>query len=307
MTDLFVSRHERYLLGGIARHWEIVTVTWRRGFLRTAKVITLRAHEEAGIDQAALLRTLVALPSARFLEELTLGAASVHETGVADAMVDALVWAGPRPTLRKLVFVTDQNEEMLSWTETGPLERLWPLVPKLATLDLCAGNISIGVVDLPALARLRVETCHLAADHLDALSRSTLPALRSLELWFGNAALLDATVAFLASPVLADVHELGLVNTSFTDELADALVRSPRLPQLELLDLSHGTLTDAGALAIARAHSDGRAPRLRAIDVSESYLTEDGIAALRATRLAIRSADQRTADDDGLRYCAVGE
>lgn len=297
------AKHERYLLGGLPKYDEVVTYSWRRGWLASAQVATKRAHEEAGISQAALVATLMALPSARFLEELTLGAPSLHERGVPEAVIDALVAAGPRTTLRVLAFTSDRGEEMLSWTVTGPLERALPLYPNLAALDITAGYLSLGALELPKLARLRIETCGLSEDNLQSLAAARLPALTALELWFGKRDALDLAMAVVEAH--ARVPELGLVNTSFTDELAAALAASPSLPNRERLDLSRGTLTDRGALELARAHRDGRAPRLVAVDVRENYLTADGIAALHSTGLEVRSEDQR--DLDGDRYCAVWE
>jgi uncharacterized protein (TIGR02996 family) len=304
--DELVARHERYLLGGLPKHFEIVSYTWRRGWLRTAKVMTKRAHEEAGISQAALVTTLLALPSSRFLEMLTLGAASVHEDGVPEAVIDALVATGPRPTLRTFAFETDGEEEMLSWTTTGPLDRALPLYPNLTTLDLDAGEVVLGTLALPMLARLRIQTCGLTEDNLRSIIAAKLPLLRTLELWFGEHPMLDLAMAAVeAHPHITD---LGIVNTSFTDELAAALAVSPSLAHRERLDLSRGTLTDAGALELARARADGRAPRLTAIDVSACYLTGDGIAALQRAGLDVSANDQRTVEEEGgTRYVDVWE
>ena len=195
---------------------------------------------------------------------------------------------------------------MLSWTTTGPLERVWSLYPGLTSLDITAGNVSLVDFHLPALERLRIETCYLTLDNIAALANAELPALRSLELWYGEVSALGPTLALVDS--LAHVTELGIVNTTFTDELAEALSRSPVLARIEVLDLSRGTLTDAGALAIANAHAEGRAPKLRAVDIRECYLTETGVAALEACKLAVRSNEQRQVEEGTTeRYCAVWE
>ncbi|MDQ3369860.1 MAG: TIGR02996 domain-containing protein, partial [Myxococcota bacterium] len=310
-----LDRHERYFLGGLARHDEVVTCTWRRGFLRTAKVVTTRVHEEAGIAQAPLVRTLLDLPSARFLEELTVGCASIHEEGVAEALIEAMVASGPRPTLRRLAFTTYLDEEMLSWTSTGPLGALWPLYPHLTSLELTAGGLDLGDVDLPHLARLRIETCGLTWENLQAIVRASLPALRELELWFGasdpDAPLTSGIAALLASPPIDGVTRLGFVNTDLTDELVAELVATPHLARLTHLDLSRGTLSDAGGQLLGRALADGLAPQLRSLDVGECYLTAAGLEALRAGGLAVRGADDQREPEpyDGVqrRFVSVSE
>jgi hypothetical protein len=92
-----------------------------------------------------------------------------------------------------------------------------------------------------------------------------------------------------------------LINAGFTDEIVAALVRAPIAARLEALDLSRGTLSDAGAAELARA----ALPRLAHLDVSESYLSAATIAALSAAFPTVIAASQKP--DDGDRYPSVLE
>ena len=311
-ANRILRKHERYLLGGLAAHDEIVDVTWRLGFIERAQVIVRRAHEDASIEQAAIVRTLLALPSSRFLRELELGIASIHEETAGAELLAALVEAGARPTLRRLRLFFDPEEEMLSWTYTGDLGPLWSLYPNLATLDITAGSIELGRIDLPVLATLRIETCALSSDNATAVLEAKLPALRQLELWFGDPER-GATAGIAHAQALLQapwkLESLGLVNTAFTDELCELLAAAPLVAQLRRLDLSRGTLTDDGARTLANLLGE-RAPQLETLDVSNGYLTDDGIAVLEALDIEIIADDQRQAelyDGEYRRYVAVGE
>ncbi|MDF2693715.1 MAG: hypothetical protein K0S65_2098, partial [Labilithrix sp.] len=309
-----LDEHERYFLGDLARHEASVKLEWRLGFIRAATVMVLREQEEAGVSQAALVKTLLALPSARFLQELTLGCASVHEDAVAAAVIGALVEAGPRPGLHRLAFAVNTEEEMLSWTETGPLGPVWSLYPGLTSVDIVAGSLELGELVAPALETLRIETCGLTSANVRAIAGAKLQALKRLELWFGDSerrepnAKVEDIPMLLESGVLANVGELGLVNTTFTDELVVLLSDAAVFGRIESLDLSRGTMTDAGAISLAEARK--RAPKLHAIDVRENYLSPAGIQALEKAGFTVRADEQR--DEEAYegatyRYCAVAE
>jgi hypothetical protein len=100
---------------------------------------------------------------------------------------------------------------------------------------------------------------------------------------------------------------LRLMNALFTDELVAMLVAWPRLAALTVLDLSLGTLTDAGVGVLLAAHPPG----LTTLVVSGSCLSPAGLARLHATRITIVDEDA-TPDGRSLaqkpgRYISVAE
>ena len=81
------------------------------------------------------------------------------------------------------------------------------------------------------------------------------------------------------------LRTLRLMNASFTDELCPLLIASPRVRALEVLDLSLGTLGDAGADVLAA----GRAAlgHLRSLRISESCIGDEALARLYASGLPV--------------------
>jgi hypothetical protein len=127
-------------------------------------------------------------------------------------------------------------------------------------------------------------------DHLlGPLGRRHPNRYGELELWFGAAQhLADCTADDLA-PLLASrfpaLRVLRLMNAEFSDDLAVALAGSPLAAALAVLDLSCGTLTDAGAEALAAARP--AFARLEVLHVDECCLTPAGVRRLLGAGLPV--------------------
>jgi hypothetical protein len=88
------------------------------------------------------------------------------------------------------------------------------------------------------------------------------------------------------SKYLTALAELTFNLWSGADAAADALVETDLLLRLERLDLSNGTLTDAGAERIARALKS-RPHRLRFLDVSANSVSPAGVKALQSAGVKV--------------------
>ncbi|OIK28307.1 STM4015 family protein [Streptomyces malaysiense] len=172
--------------------------------------------------------------------------------------------AGRFPALRALFLADVTGEECeISWlqlTDVTPVLETFPLLEELAVRggDSCGLGeepLSLRPVRHEALRVLRFESGGLPAQVVRAVGACELPALERLELWLGVEAYGgDTTVADLA-PILAGVHlpalrHLGLQDSEIQDEIAAAVASAPVVAQLESLNLSMGTLTDAGGEAL---------------------------------------------------------
>jgi hypothetical protein len=308
-----LEAHQRYLLGGLTDLLDddggqpVLEIGWRLGWIRAARVHTTRRHEDLGVDLEAVLRALLALPSARFLEDLVIGAASCHELGVEESVALALDEGGDHPALRRLVFEHDGDEEMRSWTGAGRLGFVRDRFPRLRELTIDAGSVRLGSgFSHPALEELTIRTCDGLPDRATIASASW-PRLERLTLWVGGGwNKKDATAADFA-PLLGGertprLRHLGIANNELLDELCALLARSPLLSRLRSLDLSLGTMSDAGALALAASGVTG----LDTIDVTDNFLTDAGLAALRPMCQEL-VGEQRTDEPGYSRYAKEWE
>jgi uncharacterized protein (TIGR02996 family) len=309
------ARHRAHVLAAImpalADLDDVVTdVTWHMGFIAKCRVaLTMERFnaERPDVSIADLVRALVDDPApARFLQHLTVGIVR-HDDQRYQGVIDVLA-ARPRPALRTLHLGDfDPDDCELNWSSIGDCARLWPMVPGLRALVLRSGDMRIGPVSLPALERLATITGGLDEHSLRELARADWPSLVELSLQVGPQGAGDVA---LVAPLLDGgrvpvLRRLGILNCNFTDELCDRLPAAPVVAQLEVIDLSMGSMSDAGAAVLA-AHADKLAHAQ--LIVEDNYLSPAGIAQLAAAFPRLVAGDQRdAADDGGRRYGAAYE
>lgn len=303
---------ESALLGPLVRLGDRLDARWRLGFLTEIRLETTRDDERDGLNLAQLVAKLWALPSARFLRELKVACASAHEDGVMEQVLATLIGSGPRPSMRALTFETNTEEEMLSWTSTGDLSPLGAAFPKLERLFVHAGQAQLTPPSFPNLRSLDLHTTSLTSELISALARAPWPQLRHLGLWFGSRSYgvevtMDEVRPLLDAPLPA-LTSLALANSELTDELCVALCGHSLLRRLVALDLSMGTMTDAGAQTLL-SHRE-QLKHLKTLDVDDNYLSDEAVASLRSVFPQLVSKEQRVAEEyEGAlhRYASVGE
>src|SRR5262249_49301398 len=140
----------------------------------------------------------------------------------------------------------------------GDFSKLWSKLPRLETLILQGGSWTLGQLDLPALKSAEFRTGGLSRASIQSISTAKWANLERLHIWFGDENYgaecnVGDLEAILNGKGLPKLKSLGLMNAEFSDEIARAVSRAPILKQLETLDLSMGTMGDAGAATIAES------------------------------------------------------
>lgn len=226
-------------------------VEWRRGFVHGA---TLRAdNPERPVNLGELTAKLLPLPVCRFLRRLSLGvrhgATRWGEIQNDYAPVIAALAATPlRARLRELELglqteefddAGDVADGLLPW---GDLTTLWPLVPALERLGLRGEGGELGELELPALRHLSFECWDSDSLPLSTIHRAPWPRLERLVLWDPSARLEPAALlkAFAQRPLT----HLGLLRRPRLDDVLAALLASPLLPRLRVVDLRAGVVTE---------------------------------------------------------------
>jgi hypothetical protein len=168
------------------------------------------------------------------------------------------------------------------------------------------GLDSAKLFGLGTLQHLRVlQVYHLLEYPLARLA--TNPALRQLTHLLLHPAWLEDPSAYrreevralLGSPHLVSLRHLQLRLSELGDRCCEDLVASGILKRLEVLDLQHGTITDAGARTLAAC------PDLRHLDrllIADNNLSGAGVAALRGTSIRVEAGAQHDIDDENWRY-----
>ena len=280
---------------------------YRNGLIRRARV-TVPPKLVESVTLEDVLEALLAAPATLLIQELELGRRHEFDgpLGYA-AAVDVLADAPHARGLRSLTlgaFADDEFDDDIflsapvSYPEWGDLSALWSALPLLTTLRICGGEGRLGEVVAPRLERLAIETTWLNVAVVGEVLRMQAPALSHLELWFGDAYAEEARVAEVEKLLARDwprLKVLRLRNANFTDAIFGTLARSKLLPQLEVLDLSLGGITDEAADELVRHAAAFQ--HLAELSFDENQLGAQGVAALRKAFLQATFKGQRDADD----------
>jgi uncharacterized protein (TIGR02996 family) len=295
---------------------EVAALEYEHGFIVSVRA-ALPEFEHEGSKPDTILRALVKSPAARFLRSITIGMVTWEGDDSLEQGVDAISKAGALPSVREL-FVGDfeyPDDSEISWVEAGDVDSALLVMPNLRSLRVRGGSIGLGkVLEHAKLETLTIETGGLPGDAVKAIGKSKLPKLSKMEVWFGQENYGAGGNIKLLAPLFTgegvpELRHLGLMNAEFTDDIAVALSKSKLLAQLETLDLSMGTLRDAGGQAILAAADKFK--HLKSINLDHNFLSDDVAKALqKAFGKKINIGDRRTPynwGDEDRYYTSVGE
>jgi len=251
-------------------------------------------------------------------EALVIGMWANPEDGGQDSSeetVALLVASADRlPKLRALFFgdIT-QEENEISWIVQSDVSALWGAFPELEEFGIRGGqNLQLGRIKHAKLKTLKVEAGGLPANVVREISAADLPALEHLEIWLGTVNYGGDSQPQDLAPILNGTRfpklvTLALRNCEWADELAAAVAAAPILGRIKRLDLSMGTLTDAGVDALVASPA---VRGLEHIDIAHHYVSPAGVAKLTALGIEVNAANRREAEsynDEEHRYIAVSE
>ena len=265
-------------------------------------------YDHKDVDMAKALDHALGHPSALFLRELVLGLPDAEGSGDYGGCVRAIAKRGPFASLRRLTigdFSRDESE--ISWVHVGDVGKLWKTLTSLEYLCLNGAGIGLGTPKSSSLRVLELNTGGLPRAAADSLARAELPALERLEVWFGTRHYQGTCVAgqipgILTNSSFTELRSLALANADFADELVAEVARTPWPPKLEHLDLSMGTMSDAGAERIlAKAK---RFAKLASLDLSDNGLSAAMCARIQEALPNARVSGQSPGEDC---YVSVGE
>ena len=178
------------------------------------------------------------------------------------------------PGLRSLVIARSFYQGTSIWV--GYLEGLDNALPRLQRLFI-HGFAEFSPLDMPNLRYLELRPTDLTNEDLVHIMNSRFPALQEFRVWHGprSAAYLEghdmeALLEYLHERT--GVRRLGLLNTFRTNTLIHTLIDSPLASRLVELDLSLGTLRNAGIVTLMD-RLEKKFPNLRRLDVSGNLLT----------------------------------
>jgi len=255
-------------------------------------------------------------PAVGEIDALVIGAWNTADSGASsEPLVEALAAARDRlPRLRHLFFGDIISEECeISWIVQSDVSPLLEAYPNLEHLTIRGGlGLSLGSPRHAKLRELIIQAGGLPPTVIHEVASADLPALEHLELWLGTPEYEgNATVEDLAQLLKGDrflrLRYLGLKNSEIQDDIAAVAALAPVVERLEVLDLSMGTLTDAGARALLASPA---IRRLKKLDLHHHFMSPDVVEQLKGLGIDVNTDDVQEADEWGgqvHRFVAVSE
>jgi hypothetical protein len=270
---------------------------------------------DEGITLSGLFETLLADPQASQIEALIIGPwEEAHEAGIQN-FIDALIANASRLPRLSALFVGEMTFEdcEISWIIQGDYSALWGCFPRLELFRVRGGSsLTLGEIRQDSLKVLVIETGGLPSSVINEVITADLPNLEKLELWLGD----DGygweddplvLVPLLESTNFPKLKMLGLRNSQAADEIAAMFAESSLPEQLEELDLSLGTLGDAGARALLNAPM---VKKLKRLNLAHHYISDAVAEELKQLGIEVDLSDKQDEDEydgESYRYVAVSE
>lgn len=270
---------------------------------------------DADFTVVEALEKFLAHPDAGKVPGIVIGLYAPEMEGDSAPIVKLLAEARDKLTSLRGIFMNDiiSEEQEISWIENSSMAPLLAAYPKLEHFRVRGGQgLVMGSLQSEFLRSLVVETGGLDRAVVQSVAASNLPNLEHLELWlgtddYGGTTTIDDVRHLLADWKFPRLKYLGLRDCEFADELAQLVASSPMMAHLDVLDLSLGTMGDAGAKALlASEHLGG----LKKLDLHHHYMSPAAARKLAGLKIAVDVSDPQTEDIwDGKahRYVAVAE
>ncbi|WP_342414604.1 STM4015 family protein [Paenibacillus sp. FSL R10-2782] len=275
-------------------------------------VVDYEAYEK-GQTMANFIEELAVKPESAEITDLIIGDwGGAYEQSPEDFIPVLVKHKDQFPKLRKL-FIGDMeyDECEVSWINQTNLSPLLEAFPALESFYVKGSqDLSLEPLRHSHLQELVIICGGLPASVLQEIRNAELPELRKLELYlgvdqYGFDGGLEDVLPFLNDNLFPKLTYLGLKDSEIQDEIAIAAANATVIGQLEVLDLSQGTLSDKGAEALLASES---IKGLKHLDLSYHYMSDEMMRRWKSTGLSVNVEDQQQADEeDDWRYPSLTE
>ena len=197
------------------------------------------------------------------------------------AVLDGIVEHAQQFSHIQRLFIGDMDYEEceVSWIMQGDYARLWAALPNLKALTIKGStDLELGEICHERLEELTIICGGLGSDVIRSIQNAKLPNLKKLLLYIGiedygfdgNA---DTIKELLDKADFPKLSYLGITDSEIQDELAQVVLNSKFMGQIETLDLSMGTLTDKGGALLFETLP--KWPNIKTLDVHYHYLSDE--------------------------------
>ncbi|ENA3357012.1 STM4015 family protein [Escherichia coli] len=227
------------------------------------------------------------------------------DEGSCQPIIDMFVEHAERFAHIESLFIGDMESEEceISWIKQGDYSRLYAALPNLKKLTIKGTQgLELGEIAHDKLEHLEIISGGTPSSVFASLQNAHLPALKTLIVYigvedYGFDASMDIVMNLASKSLFPSLTHLGLVNSEEQNEIARRVLESDILPQLEVLELSCGMLTNEGAEHLLK-HAD-RLSHLKLLDLHYHFLATEMRKKLQKTlTCTVELSEEQKVDDD---------
>lgn len=260
-------------------------------------------YEEEGKNAESMLADILADPEFPQLTELVIGDWGNAWEDSCQPILDGIVAQAERFSHIQKLFVGDMDYEEceVSWIIQGNYSKLWAALPNLRSLTVKGStDLELGEICHEGLEELTVICGGLGKDVIQSVQNAKLPNLKKLLLYigiedYGFDADAGSVRELLEKSDFPNLAYLGITDSEIQDELAEIVLASKYMGQIETLDLSLGTLTDKGGEVILEKLPEY--PNIKNLDIHYHYLSDQMVHKIKELPVSVDVSEQNAPDE----------
>ena len=254
-------------------------------------------YEEQGKGAETLVEDILADPDFPVLTELVIGDWGNSWEDGCQKILDGIVEQAERFSHIESLFIGDMDYEEceVSWIIQGDDSRLWAAMPQLKELTIKGStDLELGEICHEGLESLTIICGGLSRSVLNSIQDAKLPGLKKLLLYIGVEAYgfdgdENTVKELLEKADFPKLTYLGIEDSEIQDELAQVVLESKFMGQIETLDLANGTLTDKGGELLLKELP--KWPNVKKLDVHYHYMSDEMAGKLEALPLEVDASE----------------
>ncbi len=254
-------------------------------------------YEEQGKGAETLVEDILADPDFPALRKLVIGDWGNSWEDGCQKILDGIVEQAERFSHIESLFIGDMDYEEceVSWIIQGDYSRLWAAMPQLKELTIKGStDLELGEICHEGLESLTIICGGLSRSVLRSIQDAKLPGLKKLLLYIGVEAYgfdgdENTVKELLEKADFPKLTYLGIEDSEIQDELAQVVLESKFMGQIETLDLANGTLTDKGGELLLKELP--KWPNVKNLDVHYHYMSDEMTRKLEALPLEVDASE----------------
>jgi hypothetical protein len=195
----------------------------------------------------------------------------------------------------------DSEECEVSWIAQSNYNEFMKAFPNMKKLVIKgSAGLGFGNLEHSELRHLEIICGGLPKNVLLEIINSKLPKLETLILYLGvdyygfDGAVEDLKLV-ASKELFPNLKHLGIVNSEEQDKITEIVMDSCILKQLEVLQLSYGTLSDKGAKILL--NNKDKILHLKKLDLNYNYLSAEMVDKLSELPIEVDASDRQCLDE----------